>query len=73
MVAGHEGEATVAGYTVMYQGGERLRAVAMVDLPDGRRAVVWSEDADLMKELEQREYCGATVHCSGDRFSLGRD
>jgi acetyl-CoA C-acetyltransferase len=73
VVAGHEGEATVAGYTVMYQGGERLRAVAMVDLPDGRRAVVWSEDPDVMAEMEQREYCGATVRCSADRFSLGRD
>jgi acetyl-CoA C-acetyltransferase len=67
----HEGAGRIAGYTVLYQGGEPLRAVAMVDLPDDRRAVVWSDDPALMAEMERREYCGATVHCSGDRFTPG--
>ncbi len=73
VVSGHEGAGTIAGYTVLYQGGERLRAVAMVDLPGDRRAVVWSDDPALMATMEQRECCGATVQCSGDRFALGAD
>jgi acetyl-CoA C-acetyltransferase len=72
VVDGHDGEATVAGYTVLYHGGERQRAVAMVDLPQGRRTVVWDDDPALMAEMERREYCGETVHCSGNRFSLHR-
>jgi acetyl-CoA C-acetyltransferase len=65
-----EGEATIAGYTVMYQSGEPLRAVAMVDLPDGRRGVVFSEDSTLMADMERREYCGTAVQCQGNRFSV---
>lgn len=62
------GEATVAGYTVMYQSGEPSRAVAMVDLPDGRRGILWSEDAALMAEMEVEEFCGKTVRCLGQQF-----
>ena len=65
---GYQGEATIAGYTVMYQAGEPLRAVAMVDLPDGRRDVVWSDDAALMADMERQEYCGKTVSCRDRRI-----
>ena len=65
---GYRGEATIAGYTVMYQAGEPLRAVAMVDLPDGRRDVVWSDDAALMADMERQEYCGRKVSCSDRRL-----
>jgi acetyl-CoA C-acetyltransferase len=63
------GDATIAGYTVMYQLGEPHRAVAMVNTDDGKRAVVWSEEADLMAAMEQQEYCGRRVSCAEDQIT----
>jgi acetyl-CoA C-acetyltransferase len=69
-VAGNcQGDATVAGYTVIYESGAARRAVAMLDLPDGRRAVGWSDDPAVMADMQRHEYCGRRVHCQGDRFS----
>jgi acetyl-CoA C-acetyltransferase len=70
VVDSHQGPATVAGYTVMYQLGEQQRAVAMVNTPDDRRAVVWSEDPAIMAAMEREEFCGRQVHCNGHEFSL---
>jgi acetyl-CoA C-acetyltransferase len=68
----YAGEGTVAGYTVMYQLGEPHRAVAMVDTSDGGRAIVWSEDVDLMAKMEKEEFCGRTVRCLGTQFEAAR-
>ena len=68
VVEDFEGDAIVAGYTVLYQQGQPSRAVAMVDTPDARRAVLYSDDAQLMADMERREYCGETVRCKGQRF-----
>jgi acetyl-CoA C-acetyltransferase len=73
VVDSHEGEAIVAGYTVMYQLGEASRAVAMVDLPDSRRAIVWSEDESVMTAMEREEFCGRTVRCVGAQFEIDGD
>jgi acetyl-CoA C-acetyltransferase len=70
VVESYTGEATVAGYTVMYQLGEPHRAVAMVDTPQGQRAVVFNEEAPVMQALESGEYCGRTVQCRGTHFDL---
>ena len=63
------GDATIAGYTVIYQFGEPHRAVAMVNTDDGKRAVVWSEEAGLMTAMEQQEYCGRRVSCAEDQIT----
>lgn len=68
----YQGPATVAGYTVIYEAGEARRAVALLDLPDGRRVVAWSDDAALMADMQLREFCGRAVLCDRARFSLAR-
>lgn len=63
------GEALIVGYTVLYHGDDRSRAVAMVDLADGRRGVVWSEDAQLMARMEEEEFCGCRVSIGDSQFT----
>lgn len=70
VVDDYEGEAVIQGYTILYTGDDRSRAVAMVDLADGRRAVVYSEDGALMEAMEQDEYCGRSVQCANNQFVM---
>lgn len=53
-----KGDAVVAGYTVLYQGSEPWRAVAVFDLPDGRRTAAYSEEAPMIEAMLARECCG---------------
>ncbi len=68
LVANYCGEGSVAGYTVLYQGLEPWRAVAVVDLPDGRRTVAYSEDAQLMALMMAQEWCGKTCQVASGEF-----
>lgn len=68
VVAGFTGEGMVAGYTVLYQGLDPWRAVAVFDLPDGRRTVAYSEDARLMELMMTQECCGASYQVSAGKF-----
>jgi acetyl-CoA C-acetyltransferase len=69
VVTGYSGRAQIAGYTVLYVSGSRQRAVAVLDLPAGRRTLAVSEDALLMEAMEQREFCGCVVDVAGGVFS----
>ncbi len=55
------GDARVAGYTVLHGRGQAPRAIALADTPDGRRALVTSEDAGLIARLQESEFVGRTV------------
>lgn len=55
------GEATVAGYTVVYERDAAPRAVALIDTPDGERALATSEDADLIADMQRDEWVGRRV------------
>lgn len=68
LVAGYTGEGAVAGYTVLYQGLEPWRAVAVFDLPDGSRTVAYSEDSALMAQMMARECCGASYQLADGKF-----
>lgn len=68
LVANYRGEASVAGYTVLYQGMDPWRGVAVFDLPDGRRTVAYSEDAQLMDQMMTEECCGATYQLADRKF-----
>lgn len=57
----YEGDATIAGYTVLYQGEQPSRAIAIVDTLDGKRAVVYSEDLSVMQSMMTKEWCGRCV------------
>lgn len=63
------GKATVAGYTVVYGGGQRLKAVLLVDTPDGRRAMATTEDAALMASMEAKELVGSSVKIEGNQLT----
>jgi acetyl-CoA C-acetyltransferase len=68
LVANYEGEATVAGYTVLYQGNEPWRAVAVFDLPGGTRSAAYSEQVDVMERMLSQECCGATFALTQGQF-----
>ena len=68
LVADYRGECAVAGYTVLYQGLDPWRAVAVFDLPDGRRTVAYSEDENRMQEMMTKECCGAVHQVAGGQF-----
>jgi acetyl-CoA C-acetyltransferase len=69
VVPDYAGEAVVAGYTVLYQGMDPWRAVAVFDLPDGKRTVAYNEDSELMDDMMAQECCGKTYRLAAGQFS----
>jgi acetyl-CoA C-acetyltransferase len=69
LVAGYEGEGAVAGYTVLYQGSTPWRGIAVFDIPQSKRTVAYSENADLMERMMSEECCGATFTIGNGQFS----
>ena len=68
LVADYEGEGTVAGYTVLYQGMDPWRAIAVFDLPGGQRTVCYSEDAAIKENMMATECCGHSYRLQGGQF-----
>lgn len=68
LVANYRGTGSVAGYTVLYQGSDPWRAVAVFDLPDGQRTVAYSEDAAMMADMMTQECCGVFYSLADGRF-----
>ena len=56
------GAARIAGYTVLHARGQAPRAIGLADTPDGRRALVTSEDAGLIARLQESEFVGQNVN-----------
>ena len=69
LVADYRGKAVAAGYTVLYQGMEPWRAVAVFDLPGARRTVAYSEDQAIIGSMLVEECCGQTYHLDAGVFS----
>ena len=61
VIEDYTGEASVAGYTVLHSRGEAPRGVALVDTPQGQRALTTTEDAALIARLQQEEFVGRRV------------
>lgn len=59
------GRASIAGYTVMYD-GETRRGVALVDLVDGSRCMVGTNDEATIERMEHEELCGRFVDIDED-------
>lgn len=68
LVADYEGEATVAGYTVLYQGQGPWRAVAVFDLPGDKRTVAYSEAPAVMEQMMGQECCGRAYRLAQGQF-----
>ncbi|MBW2713086.1 MAG: hypothetical protein JRC77_04980, partial [Deltaproteobacteria bacterium] len=58
---GYQGPATLAGYTVSYAKDDPVSALAICDLPDGKRTLASSSQADLLGRLMAVECCGRRV------------
>ncbi|MDQ1455210.1 MAG: acetyl-CoA C-acetyltransferase [Actinomycetota bacterium] len=68
VVATHEGEATVAAYSVVHdREGGPARAVLVCDLPDGGRTYATLTDVDVCKRAEEEELVGAAVELETER------
>ncbi len=64
------GEATIAGYTVVYDKEGASHAFAYCDTPDGERTVARTSEENLLARMTQEEFCGRKVWIlSGRRFS----
>lgn len=70
VVADYQGDASVAGYTVLYQGSDPWRAVAVFDLPGGQRTVAYSEAPAELERFEGEEACGLHCRLVGGQFEL---
>lgn len=70
IVGDYAGPAVIAGYTVLYQGENAWRGVAVLDLPDGRRTVAYSEDPSVIEAMHGEECCGRDTSVDEGVFSL---
>jgi acetyl-CoA C-acetyltransferase len=68
VLSAYDGIARVAGYTVVYDRGERQRGVAMLDTPTGERVIAWTDNEDLMQRMELEDWVGQDVTCAGDQL-----
>jgi acetyl-CoA C-acetyltransferase len=64
------GPGTIAGCTVLYDGGVPNRAVAVVDLEDGTRTTCGSSDASVIGTLVSEEGVGRSVVVDQGSFRL---
>lgn len=62
VVDNYQGTATIAAYTVLYEGDAPARAVMICDLPDGRRTLAATTDARMAARMTTSEFCGRAVH-----------
>jgi acetyl-CoA C-acetyltransferase len=61
----HHGEAAVAACTVTYEGMEPHEVLAILDTPDGARAIARSTDAGLVARATTEEVIGQPLTVSG--------
>lgn len=69
LVDDYAGEGSVAGYTVLFQGDDAWRAVAVFDIPGERRTVAYSEDPGLISQMLTQECARQTFSVAGGQFS----
>ena len=69
--ADYAGPATIAGYTVMFNGDVPSHGIAICDTADGERTVVRSDDPALLGAMTQEEFCGRVIEVfRGGRFDV---
>lgn len=64
----YSGLATVAGYTVLHGRDQRPRGVALMDTPEGKRALCTSEDAALVSRMQQEEFVNRTLRIENNEL-----
>jgi acetyl-CoA C-acetyltransferase len=67
LAVGYAGVVSILGYTVLASQRDRpSRAIAVAQAPDGRRVIVWSESAPVVRAMTAEEFCGRLVFVAGD-------
>ena len=61
VVQDHAGPAVVVGHTVLHIPDRPLRAVAVLELPDGRRTVARTEAPDTVAAMTAQDWCGRRI------------
>lgn len=71
VLADYTGPGRIAGYTVLHEPNQPVRAIAVADLADGARALAISDDPAVTAAFEgDREFVGAALAVDGERFQL---
>jgi acetyl-CoA C-acetyltransferase len=66
---GYVGPATIAGYTVVFNGEQPSHGIAFCATPGGARTVARTDDEALLESMTREEYCGRRVEVlEGGRF-----
>ncbi|MEM0953911.1 MAG: acetyl-CoA acetyltransferase [Pseudomonadota bacterium] len=66
----YEGQATIAGYTVLFEQNEPQRGIAVVDVDAERRSVVFSEEPADVDMMLSSECVGRKIHVQAGRFRI---
>jgi acetyl-CoA C-acetyltransferase len=66
----HDGPAVVAAVTATYDGFEPKEVIAVVDTPDGARAIAKSTAPDALRVAATEELVGRTVEVSGNDLRI---
>jgi acetyl-CoA C-acetyltransferase len=69
-VAGYEGPATIATYTVQYEGQDPTTVSVIGDTPDGTRCVAVAADADLAARGVKEDLIGQSIRVTGTTFEI---
>lgn len=69
VVGDYSGPGTVAGYTVLFQGDSPWRGIAVLDLPDGKRTVAFSEDDAQIQRMMREDCVGDTCQVNDGQFT----
>jgi acetyl-CoA C-acetyltransferase len=69
VVSGYHGPATVATYTVTYDGDQPAHTKIIADTPDGSRCVAVADDEDLARQAVGSELIGAPVQVDATTFT----
>ena len=64
------GPGAIVGYTVLHGRGLPPRGVALLDLQDGRRALVTTQDPPVLASFEAEEWVGRRVFSDGHQLRL---
>jgi acetyl-CoA C-acetyltransferase len=73
VIGDYSGTATIVAYTTLYEGADATRAVAIVDIDDSTRTVVWSSDPAILESFQgSEEFCGRTVAVEEDTFAFAK-
>ena len=64
------GEAKIASYTVLYEGGVPWRLVAICDTPNQQRVIAVNEDSDIMDRAMTEDLCEKPVSINGNQLTL---